>query len=139
MNEAHARNMRTTELVPFAEQELDNLQLVLAHPPVAVTELVKRVEQVAAKADQLDALLEDTSFANTQEVDVYLDKVRNVADEFGCDGLDELETELKQLKETMNEFDLADVNDLCEDIKRLRKLAQRIQENCIEAGIEVTF
>ncbi len=137
MNEALARNVNTTDLAKFAEQELDNLQLVLANPPAALTELVKRVDELTVKADQLDALLEANDFEDTNSLDVYLDKVKDVADKFGVDDIYDLEKELAELKETMTEFDLVNAHDLCCELKRLKKLAQRIEEACTEACIEL--
>lgn len=133
MNEAQTRNMRTTELVPFAEQELDNLQLVLAHPPAAIAELVNRVHDVAIKAEAHDALVEeygDALFAK-------LDTVKELVDLFDADDIDELATKLKALKEVMIEFDLADAHDVGQELKRLKKLAQQIERACNDAGIEI--
>lgn len=137
MNEALARNLSATDLAKFAEQELDNLALVLANPPAAIAELVKRVDDLAVKADQLDALLDDNTFAEANEVAVLIDKVKDVADKFGVDDIYELEKELAELKETMDEFDLVNANDICCELKRLKKLAQRIEDACTEASIEI--
>ena len=133
MNEAHARNMLTTELVAFAEQELDNLQLVLANPPAAVTELVKRVHDVAIKAEAHDALVEEYGNAIAEK----LDTVKELVDLFGADDIDEFDKKLKALQQVMAEFDLFDAHDLGQELKRLKTLAHRIEEACNDAGIEI--
>lgn len=133
MNEAHARNMRTTELVAFAEQELDNLQLVLAHPPAAVTELVHRVQHIAVKVEAWDSLVEDHGGLAAEK----LDKVQELVDLFDADDIDELATKLKALKDVMVEFDLVDAHDVGQELKRLKLLAHRIEEACNDAGIEI--
>lgn len=133
MNEAHARNMRTTELVAFAEQELDMLQLVLAHPPAAVTELVKRVHDIAVKAEAHDALVEEYGDAMAEK----LDTVKELVNLFDAKDIYLLATELKALKDVMVEFDLADAHDLDQELKRLKKFAQRIEDACNDAGIEI--
>ncbi len=137
MNEALARNLSAIDLAKFAEQELENLQLVLAHSPAALTELVKRVDELTVKADQLDALLEANDFADTDRLDLYLDKVKDVADKFGVEDIYDLEKELAELKETMDDFDLVNAHDICCELKRLKKLAQRIEDACNEASIEI--
>lgn len=138
MNEAHARNMSISELVPFAQQELDNLQLVLAHPPVAVMELVKRAPDAAAKAQALDALLFDNDMNSADDIDARLDRIKEMVDEHDADSFEELQTKFKKLKDVLAEFDLDDAHDLEQELKRLKKLAHRIEEACNDAGIELT-
>lgn len=121
MNEALARNMSISELVSFAAQELENMQLVLPCQPSAVTELVKRADDIAAKADQFDALMDETGFSEANDFTVYMDKVKSIMDEFIVDDIDELVKEMKALKEVMAEFDIADAIDLCHELKRLKK------------------
>jgi hypothetical protein len=135
--EALARSLSATELAKFAAHELDNLQLVLPKTPAVLTELVARVDDLAMKADQLDALLDDNTFADAAEVGTYIDKVKDIADKFGVDDIHELEKELAALKESMDEFDLVNTHDLCCELKRLKKLAQRIEDACTEASIEI--
>jgi multidrug resistance efflux pump len=137
MNEALARNLSAKDLAKFAEQELDNLQLVLATPPAALAELVTRVDVLSAKGDQLDALLDSYKFDEVTNLEDHLDQVKNLADKMGVKDLSELERELDTLKETMTEFDMADAYDLCHELKRLKKLAQRIEDACHEASIAV--
>lgn len=138
MSEALARNLTTVELAKFASDELQDVGLLVDNTHY-LTELVERVEDLVIKADQLDALLDDTSFANANEVDVYLDKVKDVMDEFVIDDIDTFVEQMKALQKVMAEFDLVDSYDLDRELKRLKKLAQRIEEACIEAAIEVTF
>lgn len=139
MNEAMARNMSTKDLAKFAEQELENLQLVLATPPAALVELVKRAEDMAITADQAEAMLENYGFDKVQDVEEYLDQVRNILGEFNIENLTELEASLKNMKQTMDEFDIEDAHDFCHEMKRLKKLAQRIEEACTEACIAINF
>lgn len=138
MSEALARNLSAVELRKFAGEELQDINLLVTKTPF-LTELARRVEDLAIKADQLDALLDDTSFANANEVDVYLDKVKDVMDEFIIDDIDTFVEQMKALQKVLAEFDLVDAYDLDKELKRLKKLAQRIEEACIEAAIEVTF
>ena len=138
MNDALARNLSAVELAKFATDELDGICLLIDRPDY-IAELVARVDQLAMKADQLDALLDDNTFAEANEVAVFIDKVKDVADKFGVDDIYELEKELAELKETMDEFDPVNANDICSELKRLKKLAQRIEQACTEACIEITF
>lgn len=138
MSEVLARNLSAVELRKFAGEELQDINLLVTKTPF-LTELARRVEDLAIKADQLDALLDDTSFANANEVDVYLDKVKDVMDEFIIDDIDTFVEQMKALQKVLAEFDLVDAYDLDKELKRLKKLAQRIEEACIEAAIEVTF
>lgn len=137
MTEAHARNMSISELVPFAQQELDNLQLVLAHPPVALAQLVERTPDVAVKAQRLDALLFDYGVNSVDDVDAKLDRIKEMVDLFDADDIDELATKLKALREVMTEFDMVDAHDVGQELKRLKKLAQQIEDACNQAGIEI--
>ena len=102
MNEAMARNMSTKDLAKFAEQELENLQLVLATPPAALVELVKRAEDMAITADQAEAMLENYGFDKVQDVEDYLDQARNILGEFNIENLTELEASLKNMKRKMS-------------------------------------
>lgn len=138
MSKALARNLSAVELAKFASDELFDVALVCNRTEY-LTELVERVEGLAIKADQLDALLDDTGFSEANDFTVYMDKVKDIMDEFIIDDIDELVRQLKALQKVMVEFDLVDSYDLDRELKRLKKLAQRIEEACIEAAIEVTF
>ncbi len=138
MSESLARNLSAVELRKFAGEELQDINLLVTKTPF-LTELARRVEDLAVKADQLDALLEDKNFSEKQDLDAYLDKVKDVMDEFIIDDIDTFVEQMKALQKVLAEFDLVDAYDLDKELKRLKKLAQRIEEACIEAAIEVTF
>lgn len=137
MNEALARNMTINELLPFAEQELSNLELVLAHPPVAVTELVKqRTPWLMSWAAPIESVMDEHDFGTPADLCGYVEKTAEILSDFELTDLDELRGQLKQLHEILEENDL-DLTDLGAELTRLKTLAHRIEQACNDAGIEI--
>ncbi len=137
MSAALYRNLSASELVPFAQAELDTLALV-SDDTAALTELLQKVEEGAGSIAELDQLLASTEFDDAEALETFVEKVQDTLKKHDLDeGM--LAGHLVDISELLTEYECDSVEDLKSELKRLHNLVRAIKGACIEAGIEITF
>lgn len=136
--ESLVRGLGLSELVKFAAQELEQLQLVLANPPAALTELVARGGDIAHKIDGINELLDD-GFDSVAELARHIDEVHILVSDHNRDTVAEVAKDLAELRDLLLLHDFENFDDLANELTRLHNFASAIGAACATAGIEVTF
>lgn len=128
MSAAFYRNLSATELVPFAQAELDTLALV-SDDTAALTELLQKVEEGASSTAELDQLLASTEFDDAEALETFVEKVQDTLKEHDLDeGM--LAGHLVDISELLTDYECNSVEDLKSEINRLKKFEQQIKDAC---------